>query len=54
MNPLQRVLLALVILLGDAIVFFIPLGGLFLAYVVLSNPPWFREFLERLDAPRDE
>jgi hypothetical protein len=21
--------------------------------VILSNPPWVREFLDRLDAPRD-
>lgn len=51
MHPLQRLLLVLVILIVDAAAFFIPLGSLFIAYVILANPPWVREFLERLDAP---
>jgi hypothetical protein len=53
LHPVQRLLLVLVILVIDATVFFIPLGGLFVAYVILSNPPWVREFLARLDPPRD-
>lgn len=54
MHPLNRLLLALVILIVDAAVFVIPLGGLFIAYVILANPPWFRDFLARLDTPPDE
>lgn len=54
MHPLNRFLLALGILVVDAAVFVVPLGGLFLAYVILSNPPWFRDFLARLDPPPDE
>jgi hypothetical protein len=54
LHPVQRLLLALVILVIDAAAFIIPVGSLFIAYVILSNPPWVRAFLERLDAPRDE
>jgi len=54
MHPLYRLLLALAILVVDAVAFVIPLGALFLAYVILSNPPWFRDFLDRLDAPRED
>ncbi len=54
MHPVNRVLLALVILVVDAVAFVIPLGALFLAYVILANPPWFRDFLARLDAPPDD
>jgi hypothetical protein len=50
-NALQRLLLALAIVLVDAALFFVPLAGLFLAYVIVANPPWFREFLRRLDEP---
>ena len=54
LHPVHRLLLVLVILVIDTAVFFIPVGSLFIAYVILSNPPWVREFLERLDAHRDE
>lgn len=45
----QRVLLAIGILLIDLVVFFLPLTALFLAYVILTNPAWFREFLQKLN-----
>ncbi|HEX6995952.1 MAG TPA: hypothetical protein VF339_17610 [Gammaproteobacteria bacterium] len=54
MHPVNRLLLALAILIVDAVVFVIPLGALFIAYVILANPPWVRDFLARLDVPRDE
>ena len=54
MHPVQRLLLVLVILVIDALAFFIPLGSLFIAYVILSNPPWVREFLDRLDSSGNE
>jgi hypothetical protein len=44
-----RVLIALGVLLPDLAVFFLPLIALFLAYVLVYNPPWFREFLNNLD-----
>lgn len=51
MSQLTRLLLALVIVVVDAAIFFVPLAALFVAYVIVANPPWVRDFLERLDAP---
>jgi hypothetical protein len=49
MNFGQRVLLSVGIILIDLIVFFLPLTALFLVYIILYNPPWFREFLQKLN-----
>jgi hypothetical protein len=49
MGLTQRLVLAVLIVVIDAVVFFVPLGFLFLAYVIVTNPPWVREFLDRLD-----
>lgn len=49
----QRILLALIILLVDLAVFFLPLSAIFLAYILLANPAWFRRFLETLDPGSD-
>ena len=46
----QRILLGAGILAIDLIVFFLPLTAFFLMYVVIANPPWFREFLNQLDS----
>jgi hypothetical protein len=48
----QRLVLAALIVVIDAVVFFLPLGALFLAYVIVTNPPWVREFLNRLGRPQ--
>ena len=45
----QRVLLSVGILLIDLIVFFLPLTALFLIYIILANPAWFRDFLQDLN-----
>jgi hypothetical protein len=45
----QRILLSVGILLIDLVVFFLPLTALFLVYIILANPVWFREFLQKLD-----
>ena len=45
----QRVLLSVGILLIDLIAFFLPLTALFLIYIILANPAWFREFLQDLN-----
>lgn len=47
----QRVLLAIVVLLLDSAVFFFPITAVFLAYVIIYNPPWFRDFMARLEPP---
>ncbi|UCH21380.1 MAG: hypothetical protein JSU83_23250 [Deltaproteobacteria bacterium] len=49
MNKTQRLLLSLGILLIDLVVFFLPLTALFLIYILMYNPPWFREFLNNLN-----
>lgn len=46
----QRVLLAVLVVAVDLVIFFIPLTGFFLAYVLIFNPPWFRAFIDNLDA----
>jgi hypothetical protein len=45
----QRIILSVGILLIDLIVFFLPLTALFLVYIILANPDWFREFLQKLN-----
>lgn len=50
MSMTQRVLLSAGILLVDFIVFFLPLTALFLIYIIMVNPVWFREFLQKLDS----
>jgi hypothetical protein len=49
MSEQKRILLALGIILLDLVVFFFPMAAFFLAYVIIYNPPWARDFLERLD-----
>ncbi len=50
MNMKKRILLSLGILLVDLIIFFFPLTAVFLIYIVLYNPAWFRNFLNNLDS----
>ena len=50
MSMFNRVLLALGVIALDLVVFFVPLTALFLAYILVYNPPWFREFLNTLDS----
>ena len=49
MHMAYRILICFGILLIDLAVFFIPLTALFLIYIILANPPWFREFLQKLN-----
>ena len=50
MSMINRVLLALGLVAVDLAVFFVPLTAVFMAYILVYNPPWFREFLNTLDA----
>ncbi|MBW1998652.1 MAG: hypothetical protein JRJ29_11880 [Deltaproteobacteria bacterium] len=45
----KRILLGIGVLAVDLIIFFLPLTAIFLAYIFIYNPPWFREFLNNLD-----
>lgn len=49
MTTIQRVLLASCILIVDLVAFFLPLTAVLLAYVIVFNPPWFRDFINNLE-----
>lgn len=49
MSMTYRVLICIGILLIDLIVFYLPLTAFFLIYILLVNPPWFREFLQQIN-----
>lgn len=53
MSRQKRILLGLGIILIDVVIFFFPLTAFFLAYVIVYNPPWARDFLEGLDRGAD-
>ncbi|HXV27707.1 MAG TPA: hypothetical protein VD913_01945 [bacterium] len=48
MNLTQRILLALFIFLVDALVFVIPLASLFMVYILLARPAWFKDWIAEL------
>ena len=49
MSKKQRIMICVIILMLDLVVFFLPLSAIFLVYIIMVNPPWFREFLQQLD-----
>jgi hypothetical protein len=49
MNVTHRILICIGILLLDLVVFFLPLSAFFLVYILMVNPPWFRQYLQKLD-----
>ena len=49
MNMTNRILISIGILLVDLFIFFLPLTAIFLMYIILFNPSWFRDFLNDLD-----
>ncbi len=53
MSMLYRLLIAFGIILSHLIIIF-PMAELFLAYIIIFNPLWFREFLRSLDEPAME
>ena len=50
-SMVQRAVLAALVLLVDLVVVFFPLTAVFLAYIILFNPLWFRDFLDRIEQP---
>ena len=51
----KRILLSAGVLVIDLGVVILPLTALFLIYIFIWNPPWFRDFLNRLDrGPQDQ
>ena len=51
MDMTKRVLIAIGIVAIDAVFFFLPISALFLAYILVFDPPWFRRFLAELMGP---
>ena len=49
MSLQKKLLLAFGIIMLDLVIFFLPLTAIFLAYVIIYNPPWVKYFLERLE-----
>ncbi len=44
----MNILLAIGVLLLDTVTVFVPLGALFIAYVILFKPKWVFEYLKKL------
>ena len=51
MNMTYRIALAALVLIVDLAIFFFPLTAVFLAYVLIFNPLWFRDFLGGMEQP---
>jgi hypothetical protein len=51
MSLTNRILIAALVVLLDLVVFFFPISAVFVAYVIIFNPPWFKDFILRLDKP---
>ena len=45
MSLVQRIIIAVILVLLDLVIFFAPLGSIFIAYVLIANPKWVRDFL---------
>ncbi|ADE14999.1 hypothetical protein Nhal_1886 [Nitrosococcus halophilus Nc 4] len=52
MNIYVRLIICLGIIVLQYVALFLPLTELFLIYILLFNPRWFREFLNNLDKNR--
>ncbi|MFO8164135.1 MAG: hypothetical protein ACQEQO_08505 [Thermodesulfobacteriota bacterium] len=48
MSLQKKLLLAFGIIMLDLVIFFLPLTSFFLAYIIIYNPPWVKDLLERL------
>ncbi len=48
MDAQQRWLLAIALVVVDVVAIFVPLAAILAAYVLVTRPPWFREWVEDL------
>ena len=48
MSSQQRWLLAIAFVLVDIVAVFIPLAAILAAYVLITRPPWFRDWVEEI------
>lgn len=49
MRIAYRIIVAILLIMLDAAVFYLPLTAMFLAYILIWNPFWFRDFLNNSD-----
>lgn len=49
MTLTNRILIAIGVIVLDCLIFFIPLTAFFMAYVLIYNPNWFKNFINRMD-----
>ena len=49
MSLINRIVLAAALLLLDLVFFFLPLTAVFFTYIIIFNPPWFRDFINHLE-----
>jgi hypothetical protein len=54
MKMWKRLILVAVLLALHYLLIFLPLAELFIVYIILANPRWFRKFLDNLDKPEGE
>jgi hypothetical protein len=51
MSLTNRILIAALVVLLDLVVFFFPISAVLIAYVIIFNPQWFKDFILGLDKP---
>ena len=51
MSLTNRILIAALVVVLDLVVFFFPISAVFIAYVIIFNPQWFKDFILGLDKP---
>jgi len=49
MSLQKKLLLAFGIIMLDLVIFFLPLAAIFLAYIIIYNPPWVKDLLKKLE-----
>lgn len=50
----KRILLCVGLLALHYVLIFLPLAEMFIVYIILFNPRWFRRFLDNLNQPTGE
>jgi hypothetical protein len=48
MTSNERLIIAVAIVVVDILVFALPLTAIFAAYILVSRPPWFRNWITRV------
>lgn len=54
MKMWKRILLCTGLLVLHYVLIFLPLAEMFIVYIILFNPRWFRRFLKNMDQPAGE